>query len=265
MAGRVTWPDMTTTPMTSSVRPARNANCGSSIPNGRAMFRNGFSSSSALAQGNPQERERPGRSVLVARRRLHAADAVERERPAAEDEEEDRDAQDVDVLEDALEGERLHREHAEQREQDRPRARGEAEQQHEPAHGLDDQDRVADQVVVRPQVRREEDAEERRDGEGHPEVQPEHRGSHPGEPLEGLQELRLGDAMLDQIRQTDGAEGDDEGDDHRQRQQQGPVGRMCRRIGEPLHVRRYACVHCALLNDNRETGIRPRPSSVPWA
>ena len=78
-------------------------------------------------------------------------------------------------------------------------------------------------------------------------IQPEHRGGDRGEPLECLHKLRLDDAMLDHVGRTHGAQGDNEGDDHRKRQQQGPVCRMRRRIGEPLDVRCYAGVHSAAI------------------
>jgi len=59
--------------------------------------------------------------------------------------------------------------------------------------------------------------------------------------------MDLAHPVLDHVGRTHGAQGDNEGDDHRKRQQQGPVCRMRRRIGEPLDVRCYAGVHSAAI------------------
>jgi len=175
---------------------------------------------------DPQQIDGDGRRVAMVECALGPAARVQRNRAGPCDEEEHSDPENVDLLEDALDAERHHRHYSKKREDDRRVPREQPSQYEEATGCLDRPERDADGVVVEHERGDEEpvrgsSCEQRqaeRDTEGE---RPRLRVA-----LKRADRLRLGHAMLDEVRHASRPDRQEERTDHRQAQEKAVLGRV---------------------------------------
>src|SRR5688572_21932997 len=120
-----------------------------------------------------------------------AEQAIHRYGAAADDEQEYRGSEDVDLLEDRLEGERLHRHHAKQCQDDRGGTCRQADAEEHAADAFNSKEREAECVTLRSQGRHEQNADERRGDKRDAEMHAECKRGKTSEPLERTEHLWL--------------------------------------------------------------------------
>jgi hypothetical protein len=142
----------------------------------------------------------------------------------------------VDLLEDRLEVERLHRDDAEECQRDRGRTCREAHEEQDTAHAFGNEQCRSECVPLHAQRRDEQHPERCRRDQRESDVKTQRERPEPGKALQRAEDPRLGDAALDPRRRRDREASDRERSDDWKGQEERVVGRMSRRIGEPLDV-----------------------------
>ena len=156
------------------------------------------------------QRQRRGGHLAALEEGARPAKPIERQRAGPDEQEERRDAQHVDLLEDALERERDHREDAEQNQKRGGDTREQPHPDEDAGERLDPEDRVAEPVLRDLERGNEEKAGERRPDEGDADVEPQRERRGFGESLERAERPRLRHVALDPGGRGGGGEGDGE-------------------------------------------------------
>src|SRR5258706_1223014 len=183
-----------------------------------------------------QQVDRGSRPVLLLDRAMRLASPVERRRAGPRDEQEDGDAQDVDLLEDVLDAERDHRDDPEEREHDRHVSREKPSEQEQSARHLHRSQRDTDRIAVEDERGHEEPIRGGGGDEREAKADAKRKRTSLGVALKRAEPVRLGNAVLYQVGDTGGAQCEEERGDDRQAEEASVLRRMQPWIGEPLDV-----------------------------